>query len=69
MKPVPWRGILWVLLGAVLWSTGGVAVKWLPLPGLFVSAARSAKANELKCHCVVRQPPQQFTLMFGWRRG
>lgn len=36
------RGILWVLLASVLWSTAGVAIKWLAgLPPFGVSAGRA----------------------------
>lgn len=42
------RGVAWILAGALLWSTGGVGVKWLTgiegWPPLFVSAFRSLLA-------------------------
>lgn len=40
-------GALCVVLGALLWSTGGAAVKWLPQPPLAVSAGRSLLAAGL----------------------
>lgn len=35
------RGALWVVLAAVLWSSGGLFIKWAPLPGLAVAGGRA----------------------------
>jgi drug/metabolite transporter (DMT)-like permease len=49
LSPRPYgRGVAWILAGALLWSTGGVGVKWLTgiegWPPLLVSAFRSLLA-------------------------
>lgn len=36
------RGAAWVVLAAVLWSSGGLFIKWAPLPGLAVAGGRAA---------------------------
>lgn len=35
------RGAAWIVLAAVLWSSGGLVIKWAPLPGLAVAGGRA----------------------------
>jgi drug/metabolite transporter (DMT)-like permease len=39
-KMTPASGVLLVLAAALLWSTGGLGIKWVPLPGPVVAAVR-----------------------------
>jgi len=39
------KGILFAALGALIWSTGGVFIKLVDAPGIYISAARSLVAG------------------------